>query len=65
VQEDGLAILSDVLQMVGFVGVEVAASGHLNLLDSLCYPDSFGDSWRWWLVRPLQMWDAAAGPIRL
>jgi hypothetical protein len=51
------------LQICGFVGVEVAASGHVNLLDSLCYLDSFGDSWRWLLVRPLQMWDVA-GPIR-
>jgi hypothetical protein len=42
-QEDGVAILSDVLQIGGFVGVEVAASGQVNLLDSLCYPDSFGD----------------------
>ena len=41
VQEDGVAILSDVLQIGGFVGVEVAASGHVNLLDSLRYPDSF------------------------
>jgi hypothetical protein len=42
VQEDGVAILSDALQIGGFVGVEVAASGHVNLLDSLCYPDSLG-----------------------
>ena len=36
-QEDGVAILPDVLQIGGFVGVEVAASGHVNLLGSLSY----------------------------
>jgi hypothetical protein len=62
VQEDGVAILPDVLQIGGFVGVEVAASGHVNLLDS-CVTWIPWDSWRWWLMRPLQMWDAT-GPIR-
>jgi hypothetical protein len=40
VKEDGVAILSDVLQIGDYVGVEVAASGHVNLLDSLSCLDS-------------------------